>query len=85
MKECCEREREEEAEEKKKKQGFPGSHSDVDTWQSTSKVNSQRLIGASRTNFVGICKYGDQMCELNFRETKCEIGVKLRDQKCNFT
>ena len=25
------------------------------------------------------------MCELNYRVTKIEIGVKLRDQKCNFT
>ena len=30
-------------------------------------------------------KLGDQMCELNYRETKIEIGVKLGDQKCNFT
>ena len=25
------------------------------------------------------------MCELNYRGTKIKIGVKLRDQKCNFT
>ena len=25
------------------------------------------------------------MCELNYRRTKIEIGVKLRDQKYNFT
>ena len=25
------------------------------------------------------------MCELNYRRTKIEIGVKLEDQKCNFT
>ena len=25
------------------------------------------------------------MCELNYRGTKIEIGVKLQDQKCNFT
>ena len=25
------------------------------------------------------------MCELNYRETKIKIGVKLGDQKCNFT
>ena len=25
------------------------------------------------------------MCELNYRGTKIEIGVKLGDQKCNFT
>ena len=30
-------------------------------------------------------KLGDQMCELNYRGTKIEIGVKLRDQKYNFT
>ena len=30
-------------------------------------------------------KLEDQMCELNYRRTKIEIGVKLRDQKYNFT
>jgi len=25
------------------------------------------------------------MCELNYRGTKIEIGIKLGDQKCNFT
>jgi len=25
------------------------------------------------------------MCELNYKGTKIEIGVKLGDQKCNFT
>jgi len=25
------------------------------------------------------------MCELNYRGTKIEIGLKLGDQKCNFT
>ena len=25
------------------------------------------------------------MCELNYRGTKIKIGVKLEDQKCNFT
>jgi len=30
-------------------------------------------------------KLGDQMCELNYRGTKIEIEVKLRDQKYNFT
>ena len=30
-------------------------------------------------------KLGNQMCELNYWGTKIEIGVKLRDQKYNFT
>ena len=30
-------------------------------------------------------KLGDQMCELNYKGTKIEIGVKLGDQKYNFT
>ena len=30
-------------------------------------------------------KLGDQMCELNYKGTKIGIGVKLRDQKYNFT
>ena len=25
------------------------------------------------------------MCELNYKGTKIKIGVKLEDQKCNFT
>ena len=29
-------------------------------------------------------KKGDQICELNYRGTKCEIGAKVGDQKCNF-
>ena len=33
----------------------------------------------------GFIKLGDQMCELNYRGIKIEIGVKLRDQKYNFT
>ena len=31
----------------------------------------------------GLIKLGDQMCELNYKGTKIEIGVKLEDQKCN--
>ena len=43
-----------------------------------------------KTNFAGkiykgIYKTGDQMCELNYKGTKIEIGVKLGDQKYNFT
>ena len=30
-------------------------------------------------------KLRDKMCELNYRGTKIEIGVRLGDQKCNFT
>lgn len=26
----------------------------------------------------------DQICELNYHETKCEIETKMGDQKCNF-
>ena len=33
----------------------------------------------------GIIKLMDQMCELNYKEAKIEIGVKLGDQKYNFT
>ena len=33
----------------------------------------------------GFIKLVNQMCELNYRGTKIEIGVKLRDQKCNFS
>ena len=33
----------------------------------------------------GFIKLGDQMCELNYKETKIKIEVKLRDQKYNFT
>ena len=27
----------------------------------------------------------DQICELNYRGTKCETGAKVRDQNCNFS
>ena len=33
----------------------------------------------------GFIKLGDQMYELNYKGTKIEIGVKLGDQKCNFS
>ena len=56
----------------------------IDTWQSTSEVNGQHPNRACRTNFVGIYKTGDQICELNYRGIKFEIGDKLVDQKCNF-
>ena len=36
------------------------------------------------TEFIkGFIKLGDQMCELNYKGTKIEIGVNLEDQKCN--
>ena len=41
-----------------KNEAFTENHSDVDTWQSTSEVNSQRLNRASRTNCTGIYKTG---------------------------
>ena len=33
----------------------------------------------------GFIKLEDQICELNYKGTKSEIGDKLGDQKCNFT
>ena len=33
----------------------------------------------------GFIKLEGQMCELNYKGTKIEIGVKLGDQKYNFT
>ena len=54
--------------------------------------DSQRLrltvnvqIGLPGPILQGFIKLGDQMCELNYKWTKIEIGVKLGDQKCNFT
>ena len=32
----------------------------------------------------GFIKLEDQMCELNYRGAKIEIGVKLGDQRYNF-
>ena len=61
----------------------------IDMWQSMSEVNSQRPNQTFKTNLAEFIKefikLGDQMCELNYKETKIEIGVKLGDQKCNFT
>ena len=38
------------------------------------------------TEFIkGFIKLRDQICELNYKGTKIEIGVKLGDQKYNFT
>ena len=54
------------------------------TRDSTSEVNGQHPNRTSKTNFAGIYKTGDQICELNYRGTKSEIGDKLGDQKCNF-
>ena len=51
----------------------------IDTWQSTSEVNGQRPI---LQEFI---KLGDQICELNYRETKSKIRDKLENQKYNFT
>ena len=45
-------------------------------------VNVQ--IGFPGPILQGFRKLGDQICELNYRRTKYEIGDKLRDQKCNF-
>ena len=57
----------------------------IDMWQSTSEVNGQRPNRAFRTNFAGIYKTGDQICELNYRGTKSKIRDKVEDQKFNFT
>ena len=48
-------------------------------WNTTSLVMKFGWI------YKGIYKIGDQMCELNYKETKIEIEVKLGDQKYNFT
>ena len=49
-----------------------------------SEINDQCPNRASKTNFVGFIKLRDQICELNYRETKSKIGDKLGDQKYNF-
>ena len=46
-------------------------------------VNIQ--IGLLEPILQGFIKLEDQICELNYRGTKIEIGVRLGDQKCNFT
>ena len=58
---------------------------DSHTWQSTSEVNGQRLNRTSKTNFAGIYKTEDQICELNYGGTKFVIGDKVEDQFYNFT
>ena len=46
-------------------------------------VNVQlRGPGPTLQDFI---KQEDQICELNYRWTKCEIGAKVGDQKYNFT
>ena len=46
-------------------------------------INVQiRLLGPILQGFI---KLVDQICKLNYRETKSEIENKLRDPKCNFT
>ena len=45
-------------------------------------VNVQ--IGLLGPILQGFRKLRDQICELNYRKTKSEIGHKLRDQKYNF-
>ena len=42
----------------------------IDMWQLTSEVSDQRPNRASRINFTGIYKTGDQICELNYMGTK---------------
>ena len=56
----------------------------IDTWQSTSEVNGQCPNWTFRTNFAGIYKIGDQICELNYRGTKSIIGEKMRNQIRNW-
>ena len=46
-------------------------------------VNIQ--IGLPGPILQGFIKLGDQICELNYRRIKSEIGDKLGDQKCNFS
>jgi len=50
---------------------------------------SQRLtvniqIGLLGPILHGFLKLGNQICELNYRGIKSEIGDKLKDQKCKF-
>ena len=52
--------------------------------QSTLLLNGQRPIDASQTNIAKFYKTGDQICELNYWGTKCEIRDKVRDEKYNF-
>ena len=52
---------------------------------STSEINSQRSNRASRINFAGIYKSGDQIFELNYKGIKYVIQDKIGDQFCNFT
>jgi len=54
--------------------------SNVDMWQSTSLFNGQCPIETSGTNIAGFYKIGDQICELNYRWIKCEIGAKVEDK-----
>ena len=76
-----------------KNEVFTGNHSDVDTWQSYVALTcgNQRLrltvnvqIGLPGPILQGFIKLRDQICELNYRGTKSEIGDKLKDQKCKF-
>ena len=46
-------------------------------------VNIQ--IGLPEPILHGFIKLGDQICELNYRSIKSEIGDKLGDQFYNFT
>jgi len=61
-------------------------------WHVALTHGSQRMrltvnvqIGLSRPILQGFIKVGDQICELNYRGTKFEIGDKLGDQKYNST
>ena len=60
-------------------------------WHVAVTRDSQRLrltvniqIGLPEPILQGFIKLGNQICELNYRGTKSEIGDKLGDQKCNF-
>ena len=60
-------------------------------WHVALTRDSQRLrltvnvqIGLPGPILQGFIKLGDQICELNYRGTKSEIGDKLGDQKYNF-
>ena len=69
---------------KKKCKPFQGTSQTL-----TRDIQRQRLMVNVQLMHPGLTlhkflKKGDQICELNYRGTKCEIGTKEGDQKCNF-
>ena len=60
-------------------------------WHVTLTRGSQRLrltvnvqIGFSEPILQRFIKLENQICELNYKETKSVIGDKVGNQKCNF-